>query len=68
MGILAFGKKYVYQGNVAANNYSINNEQSFVNQPEQSMFSQLNPDNICSSCGTPVNPGDKFCKTCGKQL
>lgn len=84
MGILAFGKNYVYQGNGTINNESINsapvysseqnynqpinNEQPVMNQPEQSMFSQLNPDNICSNCGAPVNPGDKFCMSCGKQL
>lgn len=87
MAILAFGKKYVYQGGVQMNNGQVYNQQPNYNQPvynqqpnyNQQMNNQqpimnnqlIQPQpvqNNCSKCGSPVNPGDKFCMSCGNQL
>ena len=89
MAILAFNKKYVYQGNKPVNNMQpnynqpINNMQPNYNQPINNMVANNNPmpinneplnnnqptqSNICQACGAPVNAGDKFCMSCGKQL
>jgi len=36
-------------------------------QPVESVQPQAQSNN-CPSCGSPVNPGDRFCMNCGKQL
>lgn len=76
MAILAFNKNYVYQGAVSMNNGQM--QQPMYNngpvQPQQQMYNepQVSQQPIqssnCSSCGAPINPGDKFCMSCGKQL
>ena len=110
MAMLAFGKKYVYQGAVNTNQQPVYNQQPQAQQPVQptvepvvpvmeqpeqpiSQFTfepvvpvveqpvqptvepvvpvmeqqSVQPTN-CSRCGSPVNPGDKFCMNCGNQL
>lgn len=105
MAILAFGKKYVYQGGLVNNNVVYNQQPIYNNQPiNNSMYNgqsyqqnvqpvvmptvepvqsaiepivepvqpviqpQMAQNNACSKCGSPVNPGDRFCMNCGNQL
>lgn len=58
--------------NMAANNIPVNNE-SINNNPiplnnNQVVNNAPTQGSNCQACGAPVNPGDKFCMSCGKQL
>ena len=58
------------------NNQAVNQQTMYNNQPVQPDMSmnqqpvqpQSTFNNNCSKCGAPVNPGDKFCMSCGNQL
>ena len=69
MAILAFGKSYVYQSAGVMNNVQmqqpVNNNQQVQGQTQ--MQQQVRPSN-CLRCGAPINPTDKFCMNCGRQL
>lgn len=79
MAILAFGKNYVYQAQMPNNDMMYNqqpmyNQQQPMNNPQQPMYNQQpqQPMNsvpsVCSRCGSPTNPGDRFCMNCGNQI
>ena len=62
MAILAFDKKYVYQG------YQQPNYNQMVQPINNLETTQPVQASVCIRCGSPVNPGDKFCMYCGNQL
>ena len=71
MAILAFNKNYVYQVEPAlGKNTTVTyaNENPQPTEPTVTPVEQhVHPSN-CSNCGATINPNDKFCMYCGKQL
>lgn len=67
-----YNNQYNNQGyNNQYNNFNQapTNTQPYNNQPMgQPVASQPVQANNCSRCGAPVNPGDRFCMSCGNQL
>lgn len=77
MAILAFSKNCVYQveptlGQNTTVTYANENPQPVQSfeQPVQQPVSNPQPvqSSNCSNCGATLNPNDKFCMYCGKQL
>jgi len=68
LGILAFDKKCIYQGN-SSNIYSqrmMNNYQPIYEDHKNDVSSAKN--RYCSNCGIPVDDEDNFCMNCGDQI
>lgn len=65
MAILAFNKNCVYSASMSVNNQTYQQ----TNYSNQSQFtSGIIQNNACSRCGSPMNPGDRFCTSCGTAI